>query len=387
MFAHLLIILTTLSVVFLLIIGLLNLYLAARDSKCCSELGPMPLVEVLVPIKGFYEGQELIFRSLLNQNYPNYLVNFILEKREDDAYSFLEKLCAEFTNSKILISGPTRNCGQKNHSLAYGASMLDPDTIVLVTCDGNSIASPEWLTSITRPIRKGQARAVTTFRTFNPQRPASIAGICQAIYGSLISMLIAIHPKPWGGSTAVDRSLFELLDVRSYWNKTVVDDLVLGNVLVQSGIKVHFSLESVMETPLPSQTINGFLGFLHRQILFPKFTNPAVWLSSMVWQFMLSASTFISILMIGADVVNLSFSLQTLIPGFFLLVTLLAFIVLNKINPHHLSLTTWILGIFPLLALSTYVYAHSIAVNHIDWSGKRYYCGKLGVVKRIEELS
>lgn len=380
-----LLIITTVLVVFLLIFGLLRLYLAGRVRPESESGQSMPLIQVLVPIKGCSEQQETVLSSLLQQDYPSYKVSFIIEDETDGSSELLHKLSRQYDHAEVLISGRTELCGQKNHGLSYASGRLHQDVGILVTCDGNSIAQRDWLTSLSRPIRNGRALAVTTFRTFNP-RPVSVAGVCQAIYGSMLSLLIAIEPKPWGGSTAIKRQLFDLLDVRSYWSRTVVDDLVMGNLLMQAGIRPFFSPVSVMETPLASQTFKGFLSFLHRQILFPKFTNPGLWLLSMVGQYLLASATAVALLVFLSSLLTFSFGLESF-AAFICLVTLTgAFVVLHQISPHRISLFYWLVSVLPFIALATYVYVRSLFVNYIDWSGKRYYCGRLGVVTKFESL-
>jgi cellulose synthase/poly-beta-1,6-N-acetylglucosamine synthase-like glycosyltransferase len=381
-----LIVLTTLSVVFLLILGLLKLVLAGNSRPDAPHTLPAPFIQVLCPVKGVSDSQDVILRSLLNQSYPNYIVSFIIEDEFDPIWPSLQRLGADYPRVEVLISGRTSLCGQKNHGLAFAAGRVRSETEIVVTCDGNSIARPDWLDSITRPIRQGTAAAVTTFRTFNP-KPATLAGVCQAIYGAFLSLLIAIAPKPWGGSTAIKREVFDRLNVSGYWRQTVVDDLVLGNVLSDSGEKICFSLESVMETPLTRQSFTGFIGFLDRQILFPKFTNPGVWISSMIWQFMLTVTFMASLWFVGTGVFHWSAGLHVLVSAFFLFAFFGAVLILNRINPHSVPKAVWLVSVFPLMALLTYVYLRSIFSDYIDWSGKRYHCGQRGLVTRFEELS
>lgn len=373
-------------VVFLLIFGLLKLYLAFSARVAVSAADCHSLVQVLLPIKGSTPRLEEILRSVLTQTYTNFMVSFIIEKEDDDCHPLLKRLCDEFTGNEILVSGPTALCGQKNHSLAFGADHLRPETRIVVTCDSSSLARPDWLKSLTRPIREGKGLCVTTFRTFNPSC-GSLAGVCQAIYGSLVSLLIAIEPKPWGGSTAIERDTFDRLDIRSHWLKTVVDDLVMGNVLGSNGLQVIFAPDSIMESPLNRQTFQGFLSFLHRQILFPKFTNPGVWLSSMVWQFLMTASCIFSFAILASNLCSFAFGLETLVALLYLLTLVGAFVVLNQINPHGVPVSLWLLAMFPLLLTTTYVYLRSVFVDYIDWSGKRYHCGRDGIVKSYEDLS
>ncbi len=379
------IIVTTISVVFLLILGLLRLFLATRSASARPEAVDYPLLEVLVPVKGVTSFQEMVVDSLLDQSYPNYKISFIVEDEKETSLPLLQTKCRSHSHCKILIAGTSESGGQKNHNLAFASGLMDPDTKIIITCDSSNLARPHWLESLTLPIRSHQALAVTTFRTFHPN-PLSLAGTCQAVYGSMLSLLIAVKPKPWGGATAIRRDVFDDLHVRTAWLETVVDDLVLGNLLEEAGVEIQVSPDSSMETPLSSQSLKGLLSFLRRQILFPKFTNPGVWLSSMLWQFMMSASLVISLFLVGDSLLNRSLNPGALVALGYLAALLGSFLVLNALNPHGVRLLPWLIASVATLAVTTYVYVHSLFVDHIDWGGKRYYCGPKGVVKRFHAL-
>lgn len=343
------------------------------------------MVEILVPIKGVSEFQSVVVDSLLRQSYPSYKITFIIEDEQEPALPMLESKCSDLSRCAILVAGTSEAGGQKNHNLSFASGLILPDTKIIVTCDISNLAQPDWLDSLTLPIRTGRAVAATTYRTFHPN-PLSLAGISQAVYGSMLSLLIAIKPKPWGGATAIRRDVFEALQVRMAWRDTVVDDLVLGNLLEEAGIEIQLAPDSAMETPLGRQSFKGLLSFLRRQILFPKFTNPGVWLSSMAWQFMMSASFLFSLFLVINSIVTLSLDLSAMIALGYLVVLFGSFVVLNALNPHGVMLLPWLMASVATLAVTTYVYVHSLFVDYIDWGGKRYHCGSKGVVKRFHSL-
>ena len=342
-------------------------------------------IEVLVPIKGVTELLEAVVDSILNQSYPHYNVTFIVEDENEMALPILENRCNQLERCRIVVAGKSLIGGQKNHNLVFASGLIREDTKIIVTCDSSNIARPNWLESLTLPIRSGLSPASTTFRAFHPD-PLSVAGVCQAVYGSMLTLLIAVKPKPWGGATAIRRDVFENLKVRSAWRETVVDDLILGNLLEGAGIQIQVSPDSAMETPLRGQSIKGLLSFLHRQILFPKFTNPGVWLSSMAWQFLITASLVVSLFILGKSLLSLSIDGNTIVALCFLASLFGAFAVLNALNPYGLGLASWFIACIATLGVTSYVYVHSLFVDYIDWGGKRYHCGPSGVVKRFHEL-
>jgi len=369
-----------------LVVGLTRIRTDKKHRVRTGGTIPNAPVEILVPLKGRIPEQETILKSLLEQRYPNYHVVFVLESEEDPGNAIVNELCEGYSHARKVISGISHECAQKNHSLVAGVRSLRPETEMIVFCDSTNAAAPDWLEYFTAPLRAGDAQVVTTFRAFDP-RPATLAGVCQAIYASFILILLMFKPKPWGGATGILRRTFETLDVAKVWSHTVVDDLVLGNILDRAGIEVRMTPGHLLQSPLPNQTVEGFLAYLDRQILFPKFTNPAIWFAtlivilSLVMALILSLATCILFPLGYADMY------VAVICYVFLAMSGLALFALRATNPFRVSAVKWGAAFLPLLGLASFVYLRSIVVNHIDWHGRRYRPGKGGVVVRATYLS
>ncbi len=362
-----------------LVVGMMRIRTVQRRRVSTDRTIPILPVEILVPLKGRMPEQESVLKSLLEQRYSHYHLVFVLESEEDPGNAMVDELCNRYSHARKVVSGVTDVCAQKNHSLVAGVSNLRPETEVIVFCDSTNAAAPDWLEYFTTPLRSGAAQAVTTFRAFDP-RPATLAGVCQAIYASFILVLLMIKPKPWGGATGILRRTFEELKVVEVWSRTVVDDLVLGNILDQAGIEVRMTLGHLLESPLPNQTVEGFLGYLDRQILFPKFTNPGIWIATLTVIVSLTLALFASL------AVCILFPLgygQMPVAGIcyaFLAILGLSVFALRTTTPFRVSAVKWGAAFLPLLCLASFVFLRSIVVNHIDWHGRRYHPGKGGVV-------
>jgi len=338
--------------------------------------------EILVPLKGVFEGQDAILSSLVRQTHPAYSVIFILESESDPANEIIDRLCREVSIARKIISQVSHRCAQKNQSLIAGVTNLKPDTEVIVFCDGTNQADPGWLERFVRPIDLGEAEAVTTHRDFEPLSP-TLGGVCQTIYGAIMRIGQWLFPMPWGGCTAIRRDAFERLGVVSVWATNVNDDLVLGNSIRLSDIRMKVDLCNRLRTPLRNQSLKGFLVFLDRQILYPKFTNPGMWLLLVL----MVGNTFIltmtvTVLSVGV-VTGLSgrISAWAALAGFGLLV--FALLLLWSIHPVAIPLPIWCAASFVALGLCAYVCLRSIFRDHIFWHGRTYRAGRGGVVLEV----
>jgi hypothetical protein len=59
---------------------------------------------------------------------------------------------------------------------------------------------------------------------------------------------------------------------------------------------------------------------------------------------------------------------------------------LRSVNHAKIPIVKWMITFPVLVFAATYVCVRSIFLDHIDWHGKRYYCGKGGVVIEIRDL-
>jgi len=375
------IVVTTVPVLCLLAVGILRIWFARLTGPERNPEDSPPATEILIPLKGLFAGQEDVLRSMLEQQHPNFTVIFILESEKDPADTLVEAFCRQYPHARKIIAGRSELCGQKNHNLIQGVEGLGPETEIIVFCDGSNAADPDWLIRFTRPIYSGSEEAVTTFRAFDP-RPPNLAGVCQAIYASFILALDSVKAKPWGGATAIRRETFEQLKIREAWSRTVVDDLVLGNVLERAGVRIKMNPELILKSPLLGQTVKGLLAYLDRQILFPQFTNPFIWAGLLVMHTSLTLVVVASVVagslypfgVVDASTATVSY----LAVG----CSLLAVLGLRSINPFSVSVGRWLVGFLPCMVLAGFVFIRSIFLNYIDWHGKRYWCGRDGVVLR-----
>jgi hypothetical protein len=340
-------------------------------------------VHCLTPVKGVFPGLRQSLVSLLEQDYPDYALTFIVESEDDRAAPLIRELCLEYSHANIIYAGPAQGCGQKNHNLIMGVRSIKEPPEILVFCDSTNRAAPDWLKCLTSRIDAGILKAVTTFRSFDPS-PPTLGGVCQAIYATSVSIIAPIQNSPWGGGSAISWELFKDMDVTSAWSDTVIDDLVLGNCLVQAGARVIMDLDCSMTTRLSNQSISACMGYLDRQIMFPKFTNPwSIWAPVIFILGNLGVALTCALVFIILSVFGwVSFKLG--LAGLVLLTCLgLVAIYLKRRQRQDIPSWAWAVWFAPSIMIIAYISLRSIFRNYIIWHGKTYWCGKGGRVIKM----
>jgi hypothetical protein len=369
----------------LLYVGLIKVFLAGKKISSLDSSIDTPPIEILVPIKGTNHNQQQALLSLIMQEYPCHQVTLIVESLSDPASEALDALCREFPRARKLVAGVSSSCAQKNHNLVHGLSNLKPETEIVVFCDGTNSAPPQWLMKFTERLRKREVEVVTTFRRFAP-RPQSFPGVCQALYGAVVLLLASVVPKPWGGGTAILRATIEKIPLRETWSRTIVDDLTLGNILGKAGIPVYMDSRNLLHSPLLHHTFTAFANYMDRQIRFPKFTNHFIWGTLMVLYLNLTLAIPVAMREIAGLLLpgGTSDILQYTWAIFMVSMMGLAESTRRLVNPR-ISSWMWLISIVPLLGVGCFLFLRSIFSGSITWAGKMYWCGKGGVVIRMED--
>jgi hypothetical protein len=360
--------------------GVIRRRMLLRSARGCDSSVALGPVSVIVPIKGLGHSSEAALRSLLDQEYPClFEVIIVVEDAADAADALVNKLCGAYPHARKVIAGHTRSCAQKNHNLIAGVAAGSPHSEVFVFCDSSNIAGKGWLEGLVRPLFEGQAEASTTFRVFDPY-PPNAPGIAQAVYSSFVGLLIALSPMPWGGGAAILRATFLRLRVTEMWARTVVDDLTLGNILRAAKVAVLYLPHLAMRSPVSGQTVRGLLDYLDRQILFPKFTNPGIWVFGLFFQMNVTGAVLAAL----ATVCLSSFSgigRQALPEAIgFLGVTLALAETLRRGGHSAIPFSRWVAGYGLAIFAAGFIFLRSLFLDCIEWSGIRYVTTAGGVV-------
>ncbi len=376
-------VLTALIIVVPTLVGVVRIRSITANRSNNPESRSFSRCEVLVPLKGVFPNQMRILSSIVNQNHPAYQVMFILESDTDPGNEPVDLLCRQYPHARKVISGVSSKCAQKNHNLIAGISALRNDTETIVLCDSTNEADAGWLVRFTKPIDTRKADVVTTHRDFDPL-PPNMGGVCQAIYGSMMLVLQWLITMPWGGGTAIRRETFEKLDVMERWATNVNDDMVLGNSLYKAGIGVKLDLKNRLRTPLYRQSVSGFLTFMDRQIINPKFTNPVIWLFIVVS--VLNSLVNISTAMVLSALFCLGMVGAAI--GWVSVACVAMFVVwsglLRSIHPFPIPFLRWLATCFGGLFLGGFVCLRSIFRDYIVWHGRTYFAGRGGRVLGVK---
>ncbi len=257
---------------------------ARSGMRHLNRVRPVGRVAVFAPCKGLDMDLEGNLRALMEQDYRDFEVTFIVESADDPACRVIRRVMADFPRmaARLLVADPAVSSGQKVHNLRAATAQLSTDIEYLAFLDSDARPRPEWLRVLIGQFAKQDLGAVTGYRWFIP-RASTLAN--HALY-SLNCEIMALFGKSshyllWGGSWAIRRAVFDQLGFRAAWKGTLSDDLVASRLLRQARMPVRFEPAGVVASPIDYQW-SSMLSFVRRQYLVGRYYVPGWWLFALV---------------------------------------------------------------------------------------------------------
>lgn len=246
-----------------------------------------PFVSVIAPCRGLEDGLQENIAALFQQSYPAYEIIFVTDRADDPALSVIEKLRSEVSRAgqdesmpltQCVVSGAATESGQKVHNLRRAVLEVDPGSEVLVFVDTDARPHTGWLRSLVAPLIDDRLGASTGYRWFIPLKGGLASQLRSVWNGSIASALGERGDKNfcWGGSTAIRKSTFDLLDLRERWRGSVSDDFTMTQVLHQAALPVHFAPACLVASP-GHCTVSELFEFTNRQLKITRVYSPHLW--------------------------------------------------------------------------------------------------------------
>jgi cellulose synthase/poly-beta-1,6-N-acetylglucosamine synthase-like glycosyltransferase len=253
------------------IVTLLDGLRAARHMRTYRPAGGTQSNRVVVfcPCKGTDPEFEKNIQSILNQDYPNYTAQFIVESEADPAHAILRQLGAN-----VLVAGKTLDRGQKVHNLATAVAQRS-DADIYVFCDSDARFPHNWLSRLLAPLDR--TNITTGYRWYAATR-FHFATLMRSAWNASSVSILGDHDRnfAWGGSTALYRETFHRLKILDAWRGCVSDDYAITRAAQGAHTKIVF----VPECLIPSYgecSFSELLEFSTRQIIITRVYHPGLW--------------------------------------------------------------------------------------------------------------
>ena len=353
-----------------------------------SQLPAGPRVAVLVPVTGAGAGLAGRLTALLGQDYPDYQVVFATREAADPATDVILSLIPHHPRARHVVAGAARSCGQKNYNLLAAVRLIGQAPEILVFCDSNQEAPPAWLRELVAPIMAGKDQVTSGFHHVIASTPGVAAsGRAVAVLALYLIKGFRLLNQPWGGATAIRRSLFEELEVTKVWAENVVDDVSLAARLVRAGIPVGCPPGASLSTPLPGATLAGWQDWQIRQWIYLKFCMPLAWLAWGLVAYLLAALVLLAAAGLMLAPLGLVAGRPALVGGLFLAGLTWLGSALRSCHPQPGPPGQWLAAFFVALVMAGWCHVKTLFTMEMSWRGISYRVGWRGKVAEIVRSS
>jgi len=241
---------------------------------------PRGRVAVFAPCKGIDVDLQHNLRALLQQDYDDYEVTFIVESADDQACPMIRRVMADHPSvaTRLVVAGKATSTGQKIHNLRAATAGLSADVHYLAFIDSDARARPDWLRMIVTRLRGRTLGAVTGYRWFIPKRSTFVNHLLYSINSNVMALLgQSSHYLIWGGSWGIRRDVFESIGLHDAWEGALTEDLVASRQLRRAGFRVRFEPACVVASPMDYSS-REMCSFMRRQYLLGRLYTFDWWL-------------------------------------------------------------------------------------------------------------
>jgi ceramide glucosyltransferase len=259
---------------------LLSLWIIAQKKTKKKKFSSFsPTASIIIPCKGIDHGFQQNIQAFLTQQYDHYTTIFVVDTKEDPAYTTLVNLVHDNPLAQIVLTKPCSGCSGKIAALLTGLEHSSTAE-VLVFADSDIQPHQTWLLHLITPLQDESIGVTTGYRWYFPTDKKTLL-ISTWNMAPIVFMFYPNYTFAWGGSTAIRKTLFDTLDIATKWKTEFSDDLVVTTTIKKANYKIYLEPKCIMESP-PETSIAHFLRWGTRQYTWVRWYNPWFWFGSFI---------------------------------------------------------------------------------------------------------
>ncbi|MBI2956633.1 MAG: glycosyltransferase [Acidobacteria bacterium] len=236
-----------------------------------------PPATLICPCKGLDDELEHNLTSLVEQDYPELEVLFVLADPDDPARALCERVAAKAARpARVVIAGPPVGRGEKVNNLLAGVAAARPESEVFVFADSDGRPGRRWVRTLVAHLADPATGAASTFRWYLPAGDF-LSGLQSAWNAPAVTYMGEWSRNfCWGGGTAIRRRTFAEIEAARYWAGCISDDYMLTKALRAAARRIVFVPQCLVTTH-HATSWRKLLEWSTRQILITRVYEPRLW--------------------------------------------------------------------------------------------------------------
>lgn len=242
-----------------------------------------PFVTIIAPCRGLDDGLAENLGALLEQDYPDYEVIFVVDDKDDPSVSVIKEISGKDAKAaKLIVAPKATTCAQKIENLRAAVLHADERSEVFAFADSDARPQRNWLRYLVAPLEDSSTGAATGYRWFISKGSTFASEMRSAWNASIAS---ALGPNTtsnfcWGGATAIRRTTFDALGMRERWRGALSDDFAMTRAVKDAGLKIVFVPQALTPT-VETCSLSELIEFTTRQMKIVRVCEPKLWLMTL----------------------------------------------------------------------------------------------------------
>lgn len=260
-----------------------------------------PFSTVIAPCRGIDDGMENNLLALLEQDYPDYEVIFVVDDTADPAYTLIRQIQRQ-KDCKLVVAPKATASSQKVENLREAVLHADERSKAFVFVDSDVRVGREWLRSLVAPLESDTTGAATGYRWFI-SNTGNLGSELRSAWNASIASALGSNTGSnfcWGGSMAIRRDVFDRVRMRDAWDGTLSDDFAVTRTMRAAGLPIHF-VPQALSASLDDCSVPEMLEFTTRQMKITRTYATPLWVLSFF-----GSALFCSVMLAGLMIVIFS---------------------------------------------------------------------------------
>jgi len=241
---------------------------------------------ILMSVRGADPTLSAAVKSLLNQDFREYRVCFVVDNEDDPAADVIRDVISQKDAKRVVIrhlENPLQHCTLKCSAIAEGVEYIfeaDPNVAYVVMVDADSRPPANMMATLTGALHADPKTGLASGNQwFEPDAPSSAGAIVRSMWyagGLFFSMLFN---NPWAGAYAMRASDIRKTGLIEVWRESAVDDGPLKRLTAEHGLAC-VSLPSMIMVNRESCTLSYTTRWMTRILTWSRIHEPTFWLTA-----------------------------------------------------------------------------------------------------------
>lgn len=222
-------------------------YARRRRDQYPPEVSRESKAVILIPCRGLAANFRQHCQALLEQDYPNFELLFVVEDEQDEAIGTIRNLMQEYRTTRmgLVFSGPAEHCSQKVHQLRTGLKHLPNNARIVAFIDSDLQVKSQWLSWLCGRLEEPGVAAATGAVWAVPRKQSLVNNLYCSISNSIASLYgPKFAPGLWG-SWAVKVDRLNEARVGQVWNNAFSETWSAQAALCLNGEQIRFEPRSI----------------------------------------------------------------------------------------------------------------------------------------------